>query len=375
MVPEALRRLIRAVAATQLTVSLAIGGTALDVLWQRRHALESPIAIVDAQSDAAGRIRYRIADASTGGTLGKGTLPPRSFISSVSPNGESFAYVSEDPVVHVASTRSGVDVALAPLPSGFSMADNVWANTKTMYYTLKKRSNDCIDSSPVQLWRMDMGAAPERIHYERSYRLAGIGEQPRDNAGPLAQLWLLGASPDGRSALIGRQGLYMVSTSSHTRVTALRLPFGFELNGSQAALSPDGKTIAASLHQGSFPSDIWLIHTDHRQPQQLTAGVAPFVFPVWSRGGRAIAAYVERTSRTRTFRADSYLLDPYGHEAPRRLRTRDGASPVGFTPDGRILMTAFSSSSNRNVQLFDPRTNRSEVILTAKDVYLLAAHW
>ena len=100
-----------------------------------------------------------------------------------------------------------------------------------MYYTLRKRSNDCNDTSPVQLWRVRDGAAPERIRYERAYRRAARAERPRDNAGILAQIWLLGASPDERSVIIGRQGLYMVATSGRPDVKALRLPSGSRTRG------------------------------------------------------------------------------------------------------------------------------------------------
>ena len=57
----------------------------------------------------------------------------------------------------------------------------------------------------------------------------------------------------------------------------------------------------------------------------------------------------------------------------RKLRTRNGAAPLAFTPDGRIVMTAFRSPVRRAVQLFDVRTNRTVTIHSAKNVFFQAA--
>jgi hypothetical protein len=372
LLADALRRFVRTTAAMQLAVSLIVGGTALDVRWQRDHAdANTPVAIIDLERNSSAPVRYRLIEATTGHTIRSGTLPPQSFISSLSPDGSAFVYASDDEsTLRIVHTRSGRDAAIARLGSRHYAADIAWSDARTMYYTVKERSNDCNDISPVALWRVRDGTAPVRIRYEAAYRLVARAEDSRAKAGIFSQIWLLGASPDGRSILIGRQGLYRISTSAHPSVVPLVLPSGSRLNGSQAAVSPDGRTVAASLYDGYLPSDLWLIDTGGAPPRRLTDGGRSFLFPLWSRDGSHIATYTEHIRVAGIFAYDSYLIDVKGRHAVRKLPTRDGAAPMAFITDGRILMTAFLSPSRRTVQLFDPRTNHTETIANAKTAFV-----
>jgi dipeptidyl aminopeptidase/acylaminoacyl peptidase len=112
------------------------------------------------------------------------------------------------------------------------------------------------------------------------------------------------------------------------------------------ALSPDGRQVAYTVRQvvadperegrHTYRTNIWLGASDGAvPPRQVTHSEAGASSPVWHPGGTEIAF-----ARTIDGKSQVYLLPLHGGEARRISDLPEGASPLGFSPDGRSLLVA-----------------------------------
>jgi len=99
-------------------------------------------------------------------------------------------------------------------------------------------------------------------------------------------------------------------------------------------LSPDGRTVALSVGQGSSSNfNIWLCDVLRGQRTRFTFGAAPEEFPVWSPDGRVIVFRSNRSGRFDLYRK------PADGSRNEELLYADNLlkAPASFSPDGAYL--------------------------------------
>lgn len=106
-------------------------------------------------------------------------------------------------------------------------------------------------------------------------------------------------------------------------------------------LSPDGKTIAFTVHADNLAKakrtrHIWLMGTDGENPRQFTFGEKGESSPIWSPDGKWIAFISSRDGDD-----NLYVIPVSGGEARKLTDTSTGVSDPLWSPDGKSI--AFSS--------------------------------
>jgi len=117
----------------------------------------------------------------------------------------------------------------------------------------------------------------------------------------------------------------------------------------QAALSPDGSTIAFTTYQSSHPESdgtLWIMRLDEGQPRELTRGMAAG-YQLWSKDNRRLV-YIRYTPRvspptdkeSALDRPEIHIISVDGKEDKTLIAEDDvEPGPLGWTADGRLLYT------------------------------------
>ena len=112
-------------------------------------------------------------------------------------------------------------------------------------------------------------------------------------------------------------------------------------NWSNPAFSPDGRSVAVDIHDGT-QTDIWIYDWERDTLSRRTFDTADDARPVWSPDGTRIA-FASRRGGSSAFNLYWQRADGTG-EAERLTTSTNGQWPTSFHPDGRTLAFLETSS-------------------------------